>query len=82
MGQGRKAYSGVDAFGACVLCVLVRRMIDMGFDELVLIADIGVLRRAFAADLCSARAQIEERAHRPRGKTTRMQSKSKASEAG
>jgi len=60
----------------------VSRMIDMGFDELVLTADIGVLRRAFAADLCSARAQIEERAHRPPGNTAAGESKSKASEAG
>ena len=74
--------AGIPATMHAVSSAEVSRMIDMGFDELVLTADIGVLRRAFAADLCSARAQIEERAHRPRGKTAARQSKSKASEAG
>jgi len=37
-------------------------MIDLGFDELVLPADIAVLRRAFADNVAAARAKIETKA--------------------
>jgi 2-keto-3-deoxy-L-rhamnonate aldolase RhmA len=37
----------------------IEHMIALGFDELVLTSDIGILRNAFALDLAAARSRIE-----------------------
>jgi 4-hydroxy-2-oxoheptanedioate aldolase len=62
--------AGVPAVMHAVSSVQVRPMIELGFDELVLTADIGALRRAFAEDVAAARAAIEVGRAPPRGEKT------------
>ena len=70
--------AGVPAVMHAVTSVQVRPMIELGFDELVLTADIGVLRRAFAEDVAAARAAIEVGRAPPRGERTREQNAGRA----
>jgi 2-keto-3-deoxy-L-rhamnonate aldolase RhmA len=62
--------AGLPAVMHAVTSAQIRPMIELGFDELVLTADVGLLQRAFAEDVAAARAAIEVGRATPHGEKT------------